>query len=216
MKKLFYVAAAMVLSTSLVSCKKNKNESQDFKPSLDTNTSCSIKVVGSYDNFEALEAEFERFNDYYPNVELTYRKPDNYSGTLANSLTSEDRPNIFFSSTSWMSDETGTYDAITSHMEDLSDPALSIPLDNIRQGLINRDANNKVVMLPVFSRTYGTLVNTDLFAKEGLTYPTTWTELLNVCQAFVSKGYTSPMMGYSQNQSVLTKPFSRKIDTLKH
>ena len=201
MKKLFYVAAAMVLSTSLVSCKKNKNESQDFKPSLDTNTSCSIKVVGSYDNFEALEAEFERFNDYYPNVELTYRKPDNYSGTLANSLTSEDRPNIFFSSTSWMSDESGTYDAITSHMEDLSDPSLNIPLDNIRQGLINHDANNKVVMLPVFSRTYGTLVNTDLFAKEGLTYPTTWTELLNVCQAFVSKGYTSPMMGYSQNQS---------------
>jgi multiple sugar transport system substrate-binding protein len=56
-------------------------------------------------------------------------------------------------------------------------------------------------MVPVFSRTYGMLVNNDLFKKEGLSVPTTWTELAAVCEAFRSKGYSSPMMGYSLKSS---------------
>ena len=56
-------------------------------------------------------------------------------------------------------------------------------------------------MAPVFSRTYGMLVNNDLFEKEGLSIPTTWTQLAAVCEAFRSKGYASPMMGYSLKSS---------------
>jgi multiple sugar transport system substrate-binding protein len=56
-------------------------------------------------------------------------------------------------------------------------------------------------MVPVFSRTYGMLVNNDLFQKEGLSIPTTWKELLDVCEAFRGKGYASPMMGYSLKSS---------------
>ena len=33
-----------------------------FQPMLDRDTSCEITVVGSYSNFEALEAEFDSFN----------------------------------------------------------------------------------------------------------------------------------------------------------
>ena len=86
-------------------------------------------------------------------------------------------------------------------MEVLSDPALALDLDCIRPGLINRDAEGRVLMVPVFSRTYGMLVNNDLFKKEGLSVPTTWAELMALCEAFRSKGYASPMMGYSLKSS---------------
>ena len=44
-------------------------------------------------------------------------------------------------------------------------------------------------------------MNNDLFEKEGLQVPNTWSELLAVCEAFLNKGYTSPMMGYSADPS---------------
>ena len=45
------------------------------------------------------------------------------------------------------------------------------------------------------------LVNNDLFDKEGLQVPSTLEELLTVCQAFLDRGYASPMMGYSADSS---------------
>ena len=38
------------------------DNTEEFKPSLNTDTDCSITVVGNYDNFEALEAVFDQFN----------------------------------------------------------------------------------------------------------------------------------------------------------
>ena len=45
------------------------------------------------------------------------------------------------------------------------------------------------------------LVNQDLFEKEGLKIPSTREELFQVCDAFLAKGYMSPMMGYSADSS---------------
>ena len=82
-------------------------------------------------------------------------------------------------------------------MEDLSDPQLGLDLECIRPNLLRYDASGQLLTIPVFARNYGMLVNQDLFEKEGLQIPTTWGELLDVCEAFLSKGYASPMMGYS-------------------
>ena len=200
MKKLVYVATSVLLSLTCVSCKgKNKTESLDFKPSLDTNTRCSIKVVGDYSNFEALEAEFDRFNDYYPNVVLTYRKNNDYVNTLGNALSNEDAPNIFFSYAAWMAGDE-KYNPIIEHMEDLSNPDLKINLDILRSGLVNHTSENKVLMAPLFSRTYGALVNNDLFLKENIAIPKNWNELLSACASFKDKGYVSPIMGYNANK----------------
>ena len=200
MKKLLCIILAVCTVLSLAACGGNKPENGgEFKPALDKNTSCSITVVGSYDNFEALEAEFDRFNDMYPNVRLSYAKLDDYNNTLATVLDSNEKPNIFFSY-AWMIGNK-KYDSVLAHTENLSDPALKLDLNCIRQGLINRDADGNVYLVPVFSRTYGMLVNNDLFKKEGLSVPTTWEELLNVCEAFRNKGYKSPMMGYSTKSS---------------
>ena len=67
----------------LAACgKKEEPKSQEskagFVPKLDTKTECSITVVGHYNNFEALEAEFNRFSKYYPNVKMTYTFMDGY------------------------------------------------------------------------------------------------------------------------------------------
>ncbi len=201
MKKWICIILVACALVSLAACGGKTQAETDaaFKPALDTETSCSITVVGSYDNFEALEAEFDRFNEMYPNVRLSYVKLDDYSNTLATALEGNDKPNIFFSNAGMIGNE--KYDSVFALAEDLSDPALKLKLDCIRPGLINHDAEGRVLMVPVFSRTYGMLVNKDLFEKEGLGVPTTWKELLSVCEAFRGKGYASPMMGYSLKSS---------------
>ena len=200
MKKLLVVILVICMAISLVACAgKTPDENEVFTPSLDTNTNCSITVVGSYDNFEALEAEFDRFNEFYPNVKLTYQKLDDYDNTLGTVLEGNNKPNIFFSRASMIGNE--KFNAVFAHTEELSDPALKLNLNCIRPGLINHDANGKVHMVPVFSRTYGMLINSDLFKKEGLSVPKTHAELIQVCQAFIDKGYKSPMMGYTAKSS---------------
>ena len=201
MKKLLSTVLVICMLVSLTACggKPQEETTTGFKPALDTGTSCSITVAGSYDNFEALEAEFDRFNEIYPNVQLSYVKLDDYNNTLGTALGSNDKPNIFFSYTWMIGNE--QYDPVFAHMEDLSTSALGLNLDCIRPGLINRDAEGRVMLVPVFSRTYGMLVDNDLFEKEGFSIPTTWTELMAVCEGFRGKGYTSPMMGYSLKSS---------------
>jgi multiple sugar transport system substrate-binding protein len=93
------------------------------------------------------------------------------------------------------------YRQACDHMEDLSDPGLGLELSCLRPGLVNYDADGRLLMVPIFARNYGMLVNNDLFAKEGLQVPTTWEELQAVCEAFLAKGYASPMMGYSADSS---------------
>ena len=56
-------------------------------------------------------------------------------------------------------------------------------------------------MVPVFANTYGMLVNNSLFEKEGLSVPTTYEELVEVCNAFREKGYKNPMMGFSREET---------------
>jgi multiple sugar transport system substrate-binding protein len=201
MKKLLCTILVICTLVSLAACagKPQKETAAGFRPALDTETSCRIIIAGSYDNFEALEAEFDRFNDIYPKVQLSYVKLDDYNNMLGTVLESNDKPNIFFSYAWMIGNE--QYDSVFSHMEDLSDSALGLKLDCIRPGLINHDAEDRVLLVPVFSRTYGMLVNNDLFEKEGLSIPATWTELIAVCGKFRSKGYASPMMGYSLKSS---------------
>ena len=204
MKKLLCGILLICTLLSLTACggKPQEETAAGFKPSLDTSTGCSITVVGSYDNFEALEAEFDKFNEIYPNVQLSYVKLDDYNNVLGTTLESNDKPNVFFSYTWMMGNE--KYASVCAHMEELSDSALGLNLDCIRPGLLNHDAEGHVFMVPVYSRTYGMLVNNDLFEKEGLSVPTTRAELMAVCEEFKNKGYASPMMGYSLKSNTST------------
>ena len=199
-KKHCTILAAMIASVSMACTFQVQAESDgEFQPMLDTDTSCEITVIGSYSNFEALEAEFESFNEFYPDVEFSYLKPDDYNNLLGTVLESQNTPNIFFSFPWMFGNE--AYQTVFDHMEDLSDPGLGLDLECIRPSLLSYDADGQLPMVPVFARNYGMLVNNDLFEKEGLQIPTTWEELLAVCEAFRGKGYASPMMGYSADSS---------------
>ena len=199
MKKMLCVILGALLAIVPTACISRAKAESAFQPRLDTDTSCQITVIGSYSNFEALETEFDRFNEFYPDVELNYWKPDDYNNLLGTVLESSNAPNIFFSY-QWMCGNE-KYQQVYDHMEDLSDPQLGLDLDCLRTGLLNLDADGHLLMVPIFARNYGMLVNNDLFAKEGLQVPATWEELLAVCEAFLSKGYASPMMGYSAGSS---------------
>ena len=111
MKKLLVVILVICMAISLVACAgKTPDENEVFTPSLDTNTNCSITVVGSYDNFEALEAEFDRFNEFYPNVELSYTYLDNYKKSITTALASQNPPDIF-TTFPWMLDKTNSWNS---------------------------------------------------------------------------------------------------------
>lgn len=201
MKKLLcgILAALLAIVPAVCLSGARAESSGGFQPRLDPDTRCEITVIGSYSNFEALEAEFDSFNEYYPNVRLKYVKPDDYNNLLGAVLESPNAPNIFFASP-WMRGNE-KYQTVVDHMEDLSDPALGLDLACIRPSLLSYDTEGHLLMVPIFARNYGMLVNQDLFRKEGLEVPTTWEELLAVCEAFRSKGYDSPIMGYSADAS---------------
>ena len=198
MKKALCIFLSALMVLELASCgsiKKDPSAEEGFKPSFDTSISGQISIVGGYDNFEALEAEFDRFNEYYPNVELTYTKIDDYNNMIGTVLNGNDAPDIYVNY-SWMYGR-DQYSSSIEHAEDLSDPALGLDLDCIRGNILLNTEDGSLPMVPVFSNTYGMLVNNDLFEKEGLKVPTTYTELVEVCNAFREKGYENPLMGFS-------------------
>ena len=183
------------------SCNKSKKAKAEkpFEPALATDTKATIKVYGNYSNFEALEAEFDRFNQIYPEVELTYSYLDNYNKVIVSSLLSDEASDIFFFFP-WMKNN-AQYESLLEVAEDLSLSELNINLDCISEGNLLKVANDKTPMLPMFSQGYGMLVNEDLFTKENLKVPTTLSELLDVCQKLKAAGYKSPIMGYTEGAS---------------
>ena len=202
MKKTMYMFLAVLMLLGLAACGSEKQDvrtEEGFRPALDTSVSCHISVAGGYNNFEALEAEFDRFNEYYPNVELVFTKIDDYNNMIGTVLNGNDAPDIYVNY-SWMYGRE-QYSSSIDHAEDLADPGLGFDLDCIRGNIILNTGDGTVPMVPVFANTYGMLVNNDLFEKEGLSVPTTYTELVAVCDAFREKGYANPIMGFSREET---------------
>ena len=203
MKKTLCLLLSVLMILGLAACGSEKQEpvaeEEGFKPALDTSTSCNINVAGGYDNFEALEVEFDRFNKYYPDVELTFTKVDDYNNMIGTVLNGNDAPDIYVNY-SWMYGR-DQYSSSIDHAEDLSDSALGLDLDCIRSNIILNTDDGSLPMVPVFANTYGMLVNNDLFEKEGLDVPTTYKELVEACDAFRKKGYENPMMGFTKEET---------------
>ena len=172
MKKKIYVIAVLMMLLGLAACGSKKQEEkkeEGFKPALDTSVKAHIKVSGGYDNFEALEKEFDRFNEYYPGVELAYTKIDDYNNMIGTVLNGNDAPDIYVNN-SWMYGREQYKDSII-YAEDLSASELGLEIDCIRSNILLKTDDATLPMVPVFSSTNGMLVNEDLFKKEGLSVP---------------------------------------------
>ncbi len=202
MKKVMCVFLSIMLILGMSACGAEKQEQtvqEGFKPSMDTSVKASIKIAGGYDNFEALEAEIDRFNEYYPNVELVYTKVDDYNNMIGTVLSGNDAPDIYVNY-SWMYGR-DQYKASIDYAENLADPALGLSLDVIRSNILLNTDDGTLPMVPVFSNTYGMLVNQSIFEKEGLSVPTTYDELIKVCDTLRDKGYDNPLMGFSKEET---------------
>ena len=196
MKKTICALLTVLILTGLAGCgSPSPDAPEGFQPGLDTNMTGRIRVVGNYNNFEALEAMFERFGTYYPNVDMSYTKLDDYNNVIGTVLAGEDAPSIY-TTYSWMSGRP-EYKNVFDSAENLADPSLGLDLDCLRPIILSKTEDGELRMVPVFSTTFGMLVNEDLFAKEGLAVPKTFTELVSVCEALRAKGYRSPVMGYT-------------------
>lgn len=202
MKKVMCVFLSIMLILGMSACGAEKQEEtvqEGFKPSMDTSVKASIKIAGGYDNFEALEAEFDRFNEYYPNVELVYTKVDDYNNMIGTVLSGNDAPDIYVNY-SWMYGR-DQYKASIDYAENLADPELGLSLDAIRSNILLNTDDGTLPMVPVFSNTYGMLVNQSIFEKEGLSVPATYDELIKVCDTLRDKGYDNPLMGFSKEET---------------
>ena len=200
MRKLALVLV-LVLALCLTGCAgKEAKKQEGFAPKLDTKADCTITVSGHYENFEALETEFNRFAEYYPNVNMKYVYMDDYKNNIATALESSEAPDIFFTYSSWG-------DAEYAQAENLADPATGIDLSCIRESLLYKDAAGNVPTVPVYTTTYGMLVNEEIFEKNKIAIPKTYDELIAACEALKAAGYASPIMAYNNGSEMLFPMF---------
>ena len=187
------MALVMTLVLGLCGCGQSRTVSKEFSPKYDTETGYKLSVAGTYSNFESLESAIERFYTYYPNGEIAYTYLDDYRNTIGPALAGQEPPDIYVVQPWMYGDEHFT--SLFDGAEVLSDPKLGMNLDCIRPGVEWEMDNGDVLALPIFATSYGMLVNMDIFEKEGLKVPTTFRELLDVCEALQAAGYASPLMG---------------------
>ena len=197
----FILIFCAFVSMGLVSCNKQPKESA-FVPRLDTKTKCKIEIAGRYQNFEALEAEFDRFNEFYPNVELSYTYLDNYKKSITTALASQNPPDIF-TTFPWMLDKTN-YNTLLENAENFADSkSTGIELSAVNQKLLFPLADGSIPMVPVLCAASGMLVNEDLFKKEKIQIPTTMPQLIDACQKFKEAGYKSPILSDNSEITIM-------------
>ncbi len=194
MKKNFRMILALgVAAVFLLQGCGSKSADKPFVPKYDKDTKFTLTVAGGYSNFESLEAEFERFYEYYPNASLQYVSMDDYNNVISSALVGSEPPDIFTTNGSMIGNE--KFNDMFAACEVFSDSSTGIDYSCIRESLIRTTDSGQVLMLPIFTTSYGMLVNMDIFEKEGLKVPTNYKELVKVCEKLKAAGYESPVMG---------------------
>ncbi len=158
-------------------------DSAAFVPKLDTEQAVDLDLAVFFGNFEALDQVINHFNDYYPNVNITYDQIS--SGGLPEFLTDNPSIDIFMTSTEKGYPKEDCVDLL----------AEGVDVSAVADGLLESNTEDgKLLSLPMGLIDRGLVVNKTLLEKEGLSVPQTWTEFLEVLEALKEKGYT-PIQG---------------------
>ena len=72
-----------------------ETDSGEFVPKLDTETAVDLNAAVFFGNFEALDQVINHFNEYYPNVTITYEQVSNSDAQF---LTDDPSIDIFMTS----------------------------------------------------------------------------------------------------------------------
>jgi len=226
MKKLISFLLLATVGLGFTACNKTKTQSASlnkstFSPSLDTEKSVALNVIGVYGNFEALEEVFKDFNDYYPNVRLSYEYVSIMDSILENRCASgEDIDIIFLNS----SDFKSFYREIAEkYLVDLN--AARVDLSAIGKKFIDAtNINGKQMFMPMYMMTTGLLVNETYLAKHRLSLPKTREQFEAVCDKLISEGITpiftnseaSGLLFSNHVYSLIGKSDKTKFDEIQH
>lgn len=159
------------------------SDNTEFTPKLDTAKAVELNAAVFFGNFEALDQVINHFNEYYPNVAITYSQV----GDTSDQQFLADNPylDIFMTSP-----ERGYP---TESCVDLL--GAGVDFSAVSDGILNGDTfEGKVLALPMGLTLHGLVVNKTLLEKEGLSVPQTWEEFLTVLETLKQKGYT-PIQG---------------------
>lgn len=188
------LAAVSIILTgcSSTAVSSSVSDNQEFEPKLDTDKNVSLKVAGFLGNFEALDQIVNEFNEYYPNVVITYES--NGSDHLSEYVSNND-VDIFMTADQNIRYKDQTERYAGDYCLDLSKEDLD--LDTIEESYIdNCTIDGKLYSIPLGQNTYGMAVNTTLLEKEGLSVPTDYDSFVDTLDKLVKKGYV-PIQGSS-------------------
>lgn len=211
LEKVFIIVYLVLIAVGVSGCGSNdstdaKSESElanrlklyGYTPKLDTNAEVSLNVLGLFGNFEALERVFNDFNQYYPNVTLTYEYADNIMESAPIRCAARDAVDIVFIN----SNEYEYYcnELCEKYLVDLKETDVNLSVLD-EQVLRATASGEKQYFLPVFFQSSGLLVNKTLLERYGLQIPGNRGEFEEVCDYLLEKGVTpiyarDKMIGY--------------------
>ena len=187
---------------------ETENATGEFVPSLDTEQSISLEIAGGLGNFEALDQVVNDFNEYYPNVTITYEQNDQKA--LVEYLKNNSYVDIFMTSDANVrsAGEENLY--VYDNCLDLTEAGIDV--SNVDPELIKAcTIDGKLVRLPLARLMCGLVVNKSLLEKEGLAVPQNYEEFLSVCEELKAKGYTPIQSSRYHACSDLVLPMAMSI-----
>ena len=165
----------------------NDGKAAKFATALDTDAEVTLEIAGYMGNFEALDQVINDFNEYYPNVTVTYEQ--NNANELSEYLKNNGYCDIFMTNMTniWDTENEGSY--VADECLDLSQENLDT--DAVEPKLLEAyTVDGKLMSIPIARNMCGIVVNETLLEKEGLKIPQTYSELLDACKVLKKKGYT--------------------------
>lgn len=164
---------------------------QGFVPRLDTEAAVNLEVSGFLGNFEALDQVVNAFNEYYPNVTVTYEQ--NTGDKMVEYIKNSPYVDIIMTDDNNLRYADWDSYYVLDQVADLA--AEDIDVSAVQPELLDACTfDGKLARLPIGMNLSGMVVNKTLLEKEGLAVPTNWQEFLDVCAALKEKGYT-PIQG---------------------
>lgn len=195
-KSIATAGVVVTVLSALAGCTNNNNNNtasvkKEFAPTLDTEKSVSLEISGFMSNFESLDQVINDFNNYYPNVSISYEQ--NNANKLAEYLESNDYVDIFMTSDVNVRSSDNVDRYVLDNCVDLSKE--NIDIDAIEPDMISAcTVNGKLARIPLAKTMCGMVVNKNLLKNEGIEVPQTYNEFMAACEKLKSKGYT-PIQG---------------------
>lgn len=199
MKKKLSLFLCLILSASLFAGCGAKSDSATSKETT-TDKVVTLKVIHyltEKPKIKALQNEADNFTKKNPNIkiEIESMSLDQYANVLKMKLASGDAPNIIFGSPKSYKDIVAS-----DNILDITNQEFVKRIDP--KFIANVTMDKKVYGVPMDLMPSGVFYNKDIFKKEGIEIPKTWTEFVKVCETLKAKGITPIAAGYKDLASI--------------